>query len=243
MNHPERSTLPSFLTGRPAPRLCIFGDGKMSKAIQSVSRTWAVEITNVFSGDDIRNGWPRKKGDLKGADIGLDFSGPRAVPGNVHRAVDLELPLVQGTTGWQDQAPDVEATVLNGDGTLLYAANFSYALNVLIHLLKHAALFFNGEEGFDPFVWEKHHASKADSPSGTALRIGEVLLETFDHKDLLHFGSASGTISSNQLSVGSVRAGSDPGSHTVGFDGRDETLELVHTSRNRSALSVMASVT
>ncbi len=219
------------------PRLCLFGDGKMSRAVRAAAEAWDVAITNVFTGDDLRNGWPRRKGDLKGAEVGVDFSGPEAVLPNVRRAVDLELPLVVGTTGWQDAMPDVEAAVLNGDGALLHAPNFSYAMNVLLYLLKRAALLFEGMEGFDPFIWEKHHASKGDSPSGTALHMGEVLLERLGDKDLLHMGTASGPIAPNQISVASVRAGSDPGCHHVGFDSANETLELVHTTRDRAAFA------
>lgn len=222
------------------PRLCLFGDGKMSRAVQAAAKAWDVTVTSVFNGDDLRNGRPRKKAALKGAEVGLDFSAPEAVPGNVRRAVALELPLVVGTTNWQDQAPDVKAAVLNGEGSLLHAPNFAYALNVLIYLLKQAALLFDGEQGFDPFIWEKHHARNEESPSGTALYIGEVLLDAIDHKDLLHIGPGSGPISSNQLSVASVRAGSDPGCHTVGFDGTAEMLELVHTVRDRSAFAAGA---
>jgi len=221
------------------PALCIFGDGEMSGVVQSMVRSWKMEITNVLSGDDLRNGWPRKKGDLKGADVGLDFSAPEAVPKNVRKAVSLGLPLVVGTTGWQDQVDEVEATVLNGDGSLLYAPNFSYALSVLVYVLKRAALLFEGEE-FDPFIWEKHHTSKGDSTSGTALYIGEILLDALEHKDLLHVGSGAGRIAQNQLSVASIRAGSDPGQHTVGFDGSNETLEFVHTVRDRTAFAAGA---
>ena len=218
------------------PALCIFGDGEMSREVQSMARSWNIEVTNVLSGDDLRNGWPRKKGDFKGADVGLDFSASEAVPKNVRKAVNLGLPLVVGTTGWQDQVSDVEATVLNGDGSLLYAPNFSYALGVLVNVLRRAALLFEGEE-FDPFIWEKHHTSKGDSPSGTALYMGEILLDALEHKDLLHVGSGTGRIAQNQLSVASIRAGSDPGQHTAGFDGLDETLEFVHTVRDRRAFA------
>ena len=222
------------------PKICLFGDGKMSQAIQEAARRRGITVTTIFSGDDLRNGWPRRKGDLKGAEVGMDFSVADAVPGNVKRCVELGIPIVVGTTGWQSVAPEVEGVVLNGEGALLHSPNFSLTGSLFFHLLKLAGAWLDREGGFDPYVLENHHSSKKDAPSGTALRIGEVLLEQMSEKDLLQLGLASGERAPNQLSVASARAGSSPGRHIVGFDGEHEVLELVHTVRDRGAYAAGA---
>ena len=219
------------------PRICIFGDGAMSRRLQAVARERGVTVTAVFRGDDLRSGRPRRRGDLRGADVGVDFSGAGTVVENVRRAVELGLPLVEGITGWPNAWPEVESLVLNGEGTLLHAPNFSFGMNVLFHLLEQAADLFEAAGGYDPFIIEHHHAAKADAPSGTALRLGEILLDRLPEKDLLQVGAGQGRIAPNQLSVAAVRAGREPGRHTVGFDGLYERLEFGHSARDRGAFA------
>lgn len=212
----------------------------MSRSVQDLARVWGVDVTVVLDGDELRGGRPRKRGDLKGAAVGIDFSGADAVRTNVQRAVDCGIPVVEGTTAWAHYFPDVEAIVLNGEGALLHAPNFSYGMNVLLHLVRQAADLFEGTEEFDPFVLERHHTGKADSPSGTALRLAEEILDRLTRKDLLQIGSGSGPIAPNQLSVGSLRAGSEPGRHLVGFDGPWEVVEIGHAARDRTAFAAGA---
>ncbi|MFO7768740.1 MAG: 4-hydroxy-tetrahydrodipicolinate reductase [bacterium] len=214
-------------------KVCVFGDGAMGRSLQAAARSAGLQVSAVFTGDDIRSGRPRKKGDLKGADVGIDFSGSGAVLQNVRRAVGLGLPMVEGTTGWSSHLPDVEAAVLNGEGALLYAPNFSFGMNVLVHIVEQAADLFETAPEYDPFVLEHHHRGKADSPSGTALRLSEILLERMSGKNLVQT-STGGEIAPNQLSLASVRAGSEPGRHEVGFDGPYESIRFRHAARERA---------
>ena len=224
------------MAGGEVKKICVFGDGAMSRSLQSVAGSAGIQVSAVFTGDDLRSGRPRKKGDLKGADLGIDFSGAGAVLDNVRRAVELELPLVEGTTGWNAQFPDVEAAVLNGEGALLYAPNFSFGMNVLFHIVEQAADLFETASEYDPFVTEHHHRGKADSPSGTALRLAETLLERLSRKNLVQTNTGGG-IAPNQLSVASVRAGAEPGRHEVGFDGPFESIRFQHAARDRSVFA------
>jgi 4-hydroxy-tetrahydrodipicolinate reductase len=218
-------------------RICLLGHGAMARSLEAWAGPNGYTVTAVFSGDDLREGKPRRRGDLRGAEVGIDFSAPAAVFDNVRRAMDLELPLVEGTTGWGTALPDVQAAVINANGALLHAPNFAFGMNVLFHLLEQAADIFEGTPDVDPWVSEHHHRGKRDMPSGTALRIAETLLDRFSRKNLLQVGPTSGAIADNQLSVASLRAGWEPGAHRVGFDGPHETLELVHHARHRHAFS------
>ena len=215
------------------PGLCLFGDGRMSRALQEHARTHRIPITRVFTGDELRNGFPRKKGDLKGAVVGVDFSGAEAVAANVHRAVELDLPLLVGTTGWQNMRAEVEASVINGGGAVLYAPSLSFAALVLFHLVRQAAWLFDADPAYDPWVVEQQHAARRDVPGGAALHIGEILLDTVARKNLLQIGPAAGPLAPNQLSIATARGGYAPGTHQVGFDGPGENLELIHRVRDR----------
>ncbi len=227
-------------TGEDFPKICLFGDGRMSGALRQAAEERGVNVTTVIDGDELRNGWPRKKGDLKGAEVGIDFSGADGVVGIVKRSVELGLPLVVGTTGWQGVAAEVEGIVRNGEGALLHSPNFSISGPLLFHLVDLAGSWLDRAGGFDPFISESHHAAKKDAPSSTALRMGEILLERLSEKNLLQLGASAGERSPNQLSVASARAGSSPGRHVVGFDGAHESFELIHTVRDRRAYAAGA---
>lgn len=219
------------------PKLCLFGDGAMSRSVRLLAAERDITVTAVFTGDDLRAGRPRKKSDLKGAEVGIDFSAAEAVPENVRRAMSLGLPLVEGTTGWGIALADVEAVVVNADGALIHAPNFSFAMNILFHLVDRAARLFETAPEFEPYIWEHHHSRKTDAPSGTALRLGEILLDRLSRKDLLQIGGSAGPTGDNQLSVASIRSGSEPGRHRVGFDGPYDTVELSHSARDRAAFA------
>ncbi len=216
-----------------APKLCLFGNGRMSRALQEHARAHRITITRVFSGDELRRGLPRKKNDCKGAAMAADFTVAEAVPAHVRRAVELDLPLLIGTTGWQHVQTEVEGIVINGGGTALYAPSFSFAANVLFHLVRRAGQLFDIDPAYDPWVTEQQHAARRDSPGGAALHLGEILLDTIKRKNLLQIGPSAGPLEPNQLSIASARAGYAPGVHQVGFDGPGESLEIVHRVRDR----------
>ena len=93
---------------------------------------------------------------------------------------------------------------------------------------------------YDPYIEEIHHRQKADSPSGTAIRLANILLESIDRKKTLRTQPATGKIPPEQLHVSSIRAGAITGTHTVGFDSSADVIELKHTAKNRSGFAMGA---
>jgi 4-hydroxy-tetrahydrodipicolinate reductase len=102
------------------------------------------------------------------------------------------------------------------------AANFSLGANVLEALAETAGRLLGGAEGFGAFVHEAHHAAKKDAPSGTALALRRAVERG---------GFARG------VDMSSTRAGFIPGTHRLGFDGQAETLELIHSVRDRATFA------
>ncbi|HET7153167.1 MAG TPA: dihydrodipicolinate reductase C-terminal domain-containing protein, partial [Candidatus Kapabacteria bacterium] len=89
-------------------------------------------------------------------------------------------------------------------------------------------------------VHEAHHKHKADAPSGTALRIGEVILEEWKTKKALYTKELSGKIPPDALQITATRVGEVVGEHTVSMDSAADTIELRHTARNRSGFALGA---
>ena len=102
------------------------------------------------------------------------------------------------------------------------APNFALGVNLFVALTERAAELFGPQAAFGAWIHEAHHATKRDAPSGTALLLESAL---------------KGRAYNRPIDVSSTRAGSIPGTHTVGFDATGETITLTHTARDRSGFA------
>jgi 4-hydroxy-tetrahydrodipicolinate reductase len=116
---------------------------------------------------------------------------------------------------------------------LIWSGNFSVGVNALFRITEYAAKLFNKIEDYDIAVNEIHHTQKADSPSGTANMIGDILVENIDRKNKIVTEAFDRKPKDDELHISSTRVGSVPGIHTITFDSSADTIELKHTARNR----------
>jgi 4-hydroxy-tetrahydrodipicolinate reductase len=131
------------------------------------------------------------------------------------------VPLVEGTTGWRDDEAKALELVREHDGALLYGANFSIGVNLFYRLVAYAGEVFQSCEDYAPFIEEAHHGRKRDAPSGTALRLKDLLAASLPW----------------DIPVTSTRAGHIPGTHRVGFDSISDQITLTHTARSREGFA------
>jgi len=172
-------------------------------------------------------------------DCCIDVSVPSAVLTNVRTCAAAGIPIVLGTTGWQEHHSDVLEYVRNHNGTLIYGSNFSIGAQVLFALVRAAAAMAENLPEYDVAVSEVHHNRKADSPSGTALTLARELLARISRKTALHH-PATGPIRPHELSIASTRIGSVPGTHSVLFHSAEDEIELVHRAHDRSGFAAGA---
>jgi 4-hydroxy-tetrahydrodipicolinate reductase len=173
-------------------------------------------------------------------DIFIDFSTPQALLENFKIVAEARKPIVIGTTGWQEQKNEIKRLTENANIAVIHAANFSIGMNIFYKITECAAILFNQFVDYDAFIHEIHHRMKIDSPSGTALTLGEILLSKIQRKNQLLVNRMEGKISDNQLHISSTRSGAFPGTHIVAFDSIADTIELKHTVRNRSGFAIGA---
>src|SRR6185369_12286038 len=168
----------------------------------------------------------------------IDFSTPNSVLSNIRCAVDARRDIVIGTTGWDQHLPEIRNMVR--DSGLLYSSNFSLGMNIFFRIAASAAELMRKSSEYDPYIEEIHHRQKADSPSGTALTLGRILLERIDRKKAILSHPPEGKIAPEQLHVASLRTGTVTGTHTVGFDSEADLIELRHTAKNRRGFALGA---
>lgn len=219
-------------------RIALIGYGKMGKTIHALAKQKGFEVVAII--DNVAPEATSREiteASLKDADVCIDFTQPNAVLENVKKIVALKKSIVVGTTGWYDKADEVKKIVEHNKTGFIFASNFSIGVNIFCRLVKNAARLFNNFSDYDAFVLELHHNKKKDSPSGTAKTIAEIILQELKRKKKLVFNNLDRQIESNELHVASVRAGSIPGIHTVGFDSNADTIELRHEARNREGFA------
>jgi 4-hydroxy-tetrahydrodipicolinate reductase len=216
-------------------KIALIGYGKMGREIERCAKEKGITVSAVFDENK-----PVTVKDIRDADVCVDFSIPSAVIENIRIYGDAGKNAVVGTTGWSEHVEEIKHMVTMAGIGLIYASNFSLGVNVFMKIIEYASERMNEFSDYDAFVHEAHHSQKLDSPSGTALSIARIMLEKIDRKNEILSDTSKVKINPNQLHVTSSRSGSVPGTHTVGFDSLADTIEIIHTARNRSGFALGA---
>ncbi|MFL6202464.1 MAG: 4-hydroxy-tetrahydrodipicolinate reductase, partial [Thermoanaerobaculia bacterium] len=196
----------------------LIGYGRMGKLVEQLAPSHGFEVVLHLNGSDHRIDAER----FRGVDVAVDFSTAAAVPETAERLAALGVPLVEGTTGWQEALPRVrEAVEKNGAG-FLHGANFSIGVLVFARLAEAAARLLAEEASYEAWLYEIHHSKKKDAPSGTLLQLRKAM---------------EGAGWSRGIDVASNRAGAIPGTHQIGFDSEADTITLQHTARSRAGFA------
>lgn len=172
---------------------------------------------------------------LKGANTLIDFTRPEGTLNHIRVCRDFGVNAVIGTTGFSD---DQKAEIAEAarDIAIVMAPNMSVGVNVTLKLLEMAAKALS--TGYDIEVIEAHHRHKIDAPSGTALKMGEVIAQAIGRnlKDCAVYAREGVTGERDPSSIGfaTVRGGDIVGDHTVLFAGIGERIEVTHKSSSRA---------
>jgi 4-hydroxy-tetrahydrodipicolinate reductase len=174
------------------------------------------------------------KAGLKNSQVLIDFTRPEGTMAHLKACRELGVKLVIGTTGFSD-AQKAEVTAAAKDIAIVMAPNMSVGVNVTLKLLQMAAQSLS--EGYDIEIIETHHRHKIDAPSGTALKMGEVVAQALgrDLKGHAVFAREGITGARDPQAIGfsAIRGGDIVGDHTVLFAGIGERIEITHKSSTR----------
>ena len=171
-------------------------------------------------------------------DVLIDFSSPAATLANAKVCAANNKPMVIGTTGF-NESEKAELLAYQMQIPLLLSANFSTGVNLCFKLLDIAARVLGDD--YDVEVYEAHHRHKIDSPSGTAMRMGEVLANALDRdlKQVAVYGREGqiGARPRETIGFATVRGGDVVGDHTVMFMADGERVEITHKASSRLAFA------
>ena len=205
-------------------KLALFGQGAMGRLVAEEAKKLGDEVSFIVTSSDRAISSSQLAEKLRGNDVAIDFTVAEAVPRNISACLFADLPIVEGTTGWKNHEEEIKRSVQEQNGTLVFGANFSIGVNVFYRIVSEAAKLFSAVDGYAAFIEEAHHSRKRDAPSGTALRLRDLMTQhlPFD------------------VPTSSTRAGYIPGTHCVGFDSEADQITLTHTARSRKGFAVGA---
>jgi 4-hydroxy-tetrahydrodipicolinate reductase len=164
----------------------------------------------------------------------IDFTRPEGTLKHLEYCAQHGIKVIIGTTGF-DEAGKAAIAAAAKKTAVVFAPNMSVGVNVTLKLLEMAAKSFS--HGYDIEIIEAHHRHKVDAPSGTALKMGEVIADALgrDLKDVAVYAREGVTGERDPSSIGfaTIRGGDIVGDHTVLFAGIGERIEISHKSSNR----------
>jgi 4-hydroxy-tetrahydrodipicolinate reductase len=213
-----------------APDLQLSGalDRADSPAIGLDAAAFAGQLTGTRITADLRLG-------LTGANVLIDFTRPEGTLAHLQICRQLGVNAVIGTTGFSE-AQKAEIAAIAKDIAIVMAPNMSVGVNVTLKLLEMAAKALS--TGYDIEIIEAHHRHKVDAPSGTALKMGEVIADALGRnlKDCAVYAREGVTGERDPSSIGfaTIRGGDIVGDHTVLFAGTGERIEITHKSSSRA---------
>lgn len=218
--------------------IALIGYGKMGHILEQIANARGHNIKSIIDPNISGAHKEISESSLKDVDVCIDFTHPSVVVENIKKAAKLGKNLVVGTTGWYGKLEEVKGMVQKSKIGLIYSGNFSIGVNIFLKIMENAAKLINNAPEYDVFAYELHHSQKADSPSGTARMIGDILIKNIERKKKIATERLDRKINPEELHFASVRGGSIPGTHVVGFDSAADTIELKHTARNREGFAL-----
>jgi len=196
--------------------LLILGCGKTGSLVAEVARErrHQVRTLDVDENADARALTPAF---LSPFDVAIDFTTPAAVVANAEACIRAKKNLVVGTTGWYDQVPRLREMVLSAKTGFLYGSNFSIGVNLFFEIAATAGAALKYD--YSGQIFERHHVTKKDAPSGTAITIQKIVREA-GGKD-------------KEVEIVSFREGDVVGMHEVVFNSAADRIYLCHDAKSR----------
>jgi 4-hydroxy-tetrahydrodipicolinate reductase len=194
--------------------ILVLGKGKTGALVAEVAAERGHAARAVGNADNA-GGKALTREALGSIDVVIDFTTPHVVLENIATCVRNGGAMVVGTTGWYDRIPQVQALVENASTGLVFGANFSVGVNLFFEVAHAIAPAL--DLGYTGNIVERHHLTKKDKPSGTAIAIGNVIA----------------TKAGKSLEIESIRAENIVGDHEIRLESANDTITLAHSAKTR----------
>ena len=214
--------------------IALVGYGKMGKIIEEVALSRGHIVDVKIDIDTLSDFNPEK---FIHVDAAIEFTGPHTAFQNVMKCLDMNTPVVCGSTGWLDNLPDVEQKCKDVNGSFIYASNYSVGVNIFFEVNKKLAQLMEGQRQYDVSIREIHHTQKKDAPSGTAISLAEQILQNNSSKKKWINDQPT---QQDDLFIKSERIDPYPGLHEVVYESGIDEILIAHNAHNRNGFALGA---
>ncbi|HEY0262939.1 MAG TPA: 4-hydroxy-tetrahydrodipicolinate reductase [Granulicella sp.] len=197
-------------------RVLVLGHGKTGKLVADVAAEHGHGV-HVLDAKENKDASALTPPFVTGFDAVIDFTAPEAAVQNMRACLATGAKMVVGTTGWYDKLADMKSLAERRGGSLLYGTNFSIGVQVMLQLAAEMGKLLKGT-GYEFRIKEVHHATKLDSPSGTAISLAEVVEEATGLKN---------------IPIEAIREGDVMGVHEVEANYAADRIVLMHEAFTR----------
>ena len=208
----------------------LFGYGKMGKMIEQLAVQRNHCIVAKIDVDSIEV-------DYSAMDIAIDFSSPEAAFNNIKGCLEHNVPVISGTTGWLKDYDEAIALCKEKNGAFIYASNFSLGVNLFFELNRYLAKMMNNLPQYKVAIEETHHLQKLDAPSGTAITLADIIIESSDYQ-----GWQMDKPSDHHIPIISKRIADEYGTHIVSYANKVDEIAIKHKAFNRKGFALGAIV-
>lgn len=208
--------------------IALLGYGKMGKIIEGIALKRGHHIS--LKADSKTTTF-----DFSNTDVAIDFSLPTTAILNIKKAIDADVPVISGTTGWLEKYDDIVNYCTLKKGAFLYASNFSLGVNVFFEVNRVLASLIANYPSYNVTMEEIHHTQKLDAPSGTAITLAEGIIKESDYKNWT-LNSPKPT----EIKIEAKRIEDVPGTHAITYNSDVDTIEIKHTAHNRHGFALGA---
>ncbi len=218
-------------------KIAIIGYGKMGKAIENIALQRNYEIVLRISRQNLDK---LTSENLQKADVAIEFSRPEVAYKNIETCIKAGIPVISGTTGWLNRKAEIEQLTKDKGGAFLYASNFSVGVNIFFAINRQLAEMMDVQEDYSVKIHEIHHTQKLDAPSGTAISLGQGILENIQRLKKWQALETDRVASQDILPITSSRIDSTPGTHVISYTSDIDEIEIKHTARSRQGFALGA---
>lgn len=210
-------------------KIALVGYGKMGKIIEEIALKRGHEIVAKL------NETPNSE-NLNHPDVAIEFSQPEVAFENIKNCLQLNVPVICGTTGWLNQKPEIEKIASENETAFLYGSNFSLGVNLFFELNEKLALLMKNFDEYNCQLEEIHHTHKKDAPSGTAISVAEGIIKQNPKFTSWKLDETQ----KNELGIFAIREDEVPGTHSVFYRSEVDEIEIKHTAFNRNGFALGA---
>jgi 4-hydroxy-tetrahydrodipicolinate reductase len=215
-------------------KITISGYGKMGKEIEKIARERNHQISTII---DTEADWSKFQTEIGNSDVVIDFSQPDVVVQNILRCFESRIPIVSGTTGWDNQKEEIYKLCTEQGKTLFTASNFSIGVNVFFEVNKKLAELMGKQDNYSVTMKEIHHIHKLDRPSGTAIHLADDIISNNPN---LNNWTIKKDEPAKKLFIQSERAGEVPGIHVVKYTSKVDRISIMHEAKSRKGFALGA---